>query len=68
VHTVARVPTSIGAFIGWASQGPTDEAVLVQSWSDFARQYGGLTSGGYLGYAVGFALLYPAEFVVIQIQ
>lgn len=52
MHPITRVPTSIGAFIGWASQGPTDEAILVQSWSDFARQYGGLTSGSYLGYAV----------------
>ena len=38
--------------MGWAPQGPTDGAVLVQSWSDYARQFGGLVSGALLGYAV----------------
>lgn len=52
VHTITGVATSIAAFVGWAPQGPVDEAVLVESWSDFARQFGGLSSGNYLGYAV----------------
>jgi uncharacterized protein len=52
VHTITGVATSIAAFVGWAPQGPVDEAVLVESWSDFARQFGGLSSGIYLGYAV----------------
>lgn len=52
VHTITGVATSIAAFIGWANQGPTNEAVLVQSWSDFANQFGGLIAGVPLGYAV----------------
>jgi uncharacterized protein len=52
VHTITGVATSIAAFVGWAPEGPTDRAVLVQSWSDFERTFGGLTAGHYLGYAV----------------
>jgi phage tail sheath protein FI len=52
VHTITGVATSIAAFVGWATQGPTDEAALVQSWSDYQRLYGGLAAGSYLGYAV----------------
>src|SRR6516165_9431442 len=52
VHTITGVATSIAAFIGWAPQGPTTEAVLVQSWSDYQTKFGGLSAGNYLGYAV----------------
>src|SRR5579872_29890 len=52
VHTISGVATSIAAFIGWAPEGPTDHATLVQSWSDYANQFGGLDSRSYLGYAV----------------
>ncbi len=52
VHTITGVATSIAAFVGWADQGPTDQATLVQSWSDFATQFGGLDARSYLGYAV----------------
>jgi uncharacterized protein len=51
-HTITGVATSIAAFVGWAAQGPTDRATLVQSWPDFANQFGGLDSRSYLGYAV----------------
>src|SRR5689334_17724454 len=52
VHTITGVATSIAAFVGWAPQGPTDKATLVQSWADFANQFGGLNPNSYLGYAV----------------
>jgi hypothetical protein len=52
VHPITGVATSIAAFVGWADQGPIDQAVLVQSWSDFQTQFGGLDSRSYLGYAV----------------
>jgi Bacteriophage tail sheath protein len=52
VHTITGVATSIAAFVGWAAQGPTTKAVLVQSFSDFQRQFGGLDSRSLLGYAV----------------
>src|SRR5271170_1043858 len=52
VHTITGVATSIAAFVGWAPQGPTDEAVLVQSFMDYQRQFGGLDARSLLGYAV----------------
>ncbi|MBU6398889.1 MAG: phage tail sheath subtilisin-like domain-containing protein [Verrucomicrobia bacterium] len=52
VHTITGVATSIAAFIGWAPKGPTDQAALVQSWTEFQNQFGGLDSRSYLGYAV----------------
>jgi uncharacterized protein len=52
VRTITGVATSITAFVGWASKGPTDQAGLVLSWADFVRQYGGLNGNSYLGYAV----------------
>lgn len=52
VHTITGVATSIGAFVGWANQGPVDQAMLVQSWLDYEALYGGLDSDSPLGYAV----------------
>jgi phage tail sheath protein FI len=57
VHTITGVATSITAFIGYAPKGPTDRALLVQSWPEFERQFDGLialdgASRAYLGYAV----------------
>jgi uncharacterized protein len=52
VFTITGVATSIAAFVGWAAQGSTTEAVLVQSFSDYQREFGGLDSRTYLGYAV----------------
>jgi phage tail sheath protein FI len=56
VHTISGVATSIAAFIGWAPQGSTTEAVLIESATEFATLYGGLTNNNgvpnYLGYAV----------------
>src|ERR1035441_9933347 len=52
VHTISGVSTSIAAFVGWAAQGPTDQATFVTSWGDFQAQFGGLDSRSYLGYSV----------------
>jgi uncharacterized protein len=52
VHTITGVATSVAAFVGWAPMGPTDEAVLVQSWSQYQTLFGGLYPNVYLGYAV----------------
>ena len=52
VHTITGVATSIAAFVGWAPQGSTTEAVLVESFSDYQREYGGLDARSLLGYAV----------------
>jgi len=52
IRTVPGVATSIAAFIGWAPQGPTDQAQRVLSWSEFSAHFGGLDSRSLLGYAV----------------
>lgn len=52
VHTITGVATSIAAFAGWAPQGPTAQATLVLSWSDYQRQFGGLDPRSLLSYSV----------------
>ena len=52
VHTITGVATSIAAFIGWAPKGPTTEARLVESWTEYQTLYGGLDARSYMGYSV----------------
>jgi phage tail sheath protein FI len=52
VRTITGIATSITAFVGWAKQGPTAQAQLILSWSDFQRQFGGLDANSLLSYAV----------------
>jgi phage tail sheath protein FI len=52
INAITGVATSIAAFAGWASQGPTTQATLVQSWTDYTNQFGGLDARSLLGYAV----------------
>lgn len=52
VRTITGVATSIAAFIGRAVRGPTDEPVVINSYADFERKFGGLWAGSMLGYAV----------------
>jgi phage tail sheath protein FI len=52
VRTIAGVATSIAAFVGWAPRGPVDRALMVQSWQDFEREFGGLDVRSLLGYSV----------------
>jgi phage tail sheath protein FI len=52
VHSITGVATSIAAFIGWAPQGPTTKATLVESWSDYQALFGGLDARSLLGYSV----------------
>jgi uncharacterized protein len=51
-QTITGVATSIAAFIGWSNQGPVNEAVMVESWTEYQTIFGGLIPGVYLGYAV----------------
>jgi phage tail sheath protein FI len=51
-HSITGVATSIAAFIGWSNRGPVDEAVRVESWSEYEALFGGMIPGVYLGYAV----------------
>ena len=41
-RTVSGVATSITAFVGRTLRGPTDRPVIVKSFAEFTRLYGGL--------------------------
>ena len=51
VRTITGVATSIAAFVGWAPQGPVGSASGAEL-AHYARQFGGLDTRSYLGYAV----------------
>ena len=52
VHTIAGVPTSIAAFVGYTPRGIDNRAQAIFSFADFERLYGGLASNSELSYAV----------------
>lgn len=49
---IDSVGSSTGAFIGQSSMGPTQKAMLVTSWAQFQKLYGGSSEAGYLAHAV----------------
>jgi phage tail sheath protein FI len=52
VRTITGVATSITAFVGRTYAGPTDKPMLINSFGDFERNYGGLRQDFPLSYAV----------------
>lgn len=52
VRTITGVATSKTAFIGSALRGQVDEPVLVNSFAEFERTFGGLTNTSAMTYAV----------------
>jgi uncharacterized protein len=52
VRSITGVATSITVLVGWASQGPTDQAIRVLSWADYERLFGGLNRDSAMSYAV----------------
>lgn len=52
VRTITGVATSITAFVGRARRGPTDRAVVINSFGDFERIFGGLWTESTMGFAV----------------
>ena len=68
VRTITGVATSITAFIGRARRGPTDEAVVINSYGDFERIFGGLWVESNLGYAVrDFYLNGGSQAVIVRL-
>ena len=68
VRTITGVATSITAFIGRALTGPTDESIVINSYSDFERTFGGLWLESTLGFAVrDFYLNGGAQAIVIRL-
>jgi hypothetical protein len=52
IRTITGVSTSVTAFIGRARKGPIDKPILIHSFSEFERIYGGIWKESYLGYVV----------------
>jgi phage tail sheath protein FI len=52
VRTITGVATSITAFVGRTLRGPANDAVLINSFADFERRFGGLAVKYPLSYAV----------------
>src|SRR3954453_4691435 len=52
VRSIIGVATSVTAFVGRAWRGPVDQPVMLFSYADYERQFGGLWRDSTLGYAV----------------
>jgi phage tail sheath protein FI len=52
VRTITPVSTSVTAFVGFTSRGPTNQARQIFNTADFEREFGGLSPDGDLGHAV----------------
>jgi uncharacterized protein len=57
VRTIAGVPTSVAAFVGYTARGPVNAPVQIFSFADFERQFGGLDQASDLSYAVSHFFL-----------
>ncbi|MBI4403745.1 MAG: phage tail sheath family protein [Deltaproteobacteria bacterium] len=54
---IESVGSSTAGFLGQCSEGPVDKPVLVTSWAQYQKTFGGVAQGGYLAHAVyGFFL------------
>ncbi|MFL6247264.1 MAG: phage tail sheath family protein [Thermoanaerobaculia bacterium] len=60
VRTIIGVSTSIAAFVGKTASGPTDGPVVITSFADFERTFGGdadrVSGGLFSKYPIGFAV------------
>jgi phage tail sheath protein FI len=68
VRTLTGVATSVTAFIGRALRGPVDDPVLVSSYADFERTFGGLWVESDMSYAVrDFFLNGGGQAVIVRV-
>jgi Phage tail sheath protein FI len=68
VRTITGVATSIAAFVGRAPRGRVDDPLILTSWEDFERSFGGAALGYPMGYAVrDFFQNGGAQAVVVRI-
>ena len=67
-HPIVGVATSIGAFIDFFTQGPSDTAIHILSLGDFQRYFGGLNTNSEASYAIQqFFLNGGAEAYVVRV-
>lgn len=52
VRTITGVATSTAAFIGRSRRGPVNEPIVIHSFADFERNFGGLSVDDPMGYSV----------------
>lgn len=68
VRTITGVATSITAFIGRALRGPVDEPITINSFSDYERSFGGLSTDSTMSYAVrDFYLNGGSQAIIVRI-
>lgn len=68
VRTIVGVATSITAFVGRAARGPTDEPVLISSFAEYDRRFGGLDLASPMSYAVrDFYLNSGSQALVVRV-
>ncbi|WP_297324646.1 phage tail sheath subtilisin-like domain-containing protein [Nitrosomonas sp.] len=69
VRTITGVATSITAFIGRALQGPADEPITVNNFSDFIRSFGDLHVDFPMSYTVrDFYLNGGQQAIIVRLQ
>lgn len=69
VRTITGVATSITAFLGRAVRGPTDDPVMINSFGDFEREFGGLDPDYPMAYAVrDFYLNGGSQAVIVRLH
>ena len=68
VRTIVGVATSIAAFVGRAQRGPVGTPIVIKSYADFERRFGGLWKESSLGYAVrDFYLNGGSQAVIVRL-
>jgi phage tail sheath protein FI len=68
VRTIVGVSTSTTAFVGRARKGPTDKPVIIHSFGDFDRIFGGLWEESRMSFAVQqYFLNGGAEAVIVRV-
>jgi phage tail sheath protein FI len=65
VRTITPVDTATTAFIGRALRGPVNQPIVINSYADFGRIFGGLWLESSLGYAVNHFFLNGGSKAVI---
>jgi phage tail sheath protein FI len=69
VRTITGVATSITAFMGRALRGPTDDPVIINSFGDFERTFGGLQVNYPMSYAVkDFYINGGSQAIIVRLQ
>lgn len=69
VHTITGVATSITAFLGRTEMGPPNEPLIINSFGDFERQFGGIGFDYPLSYAVrDFYLNGGSQAIIVRLE